>query len=542
MEYVKLKSTFRTAHEFRKAEKLFSIDRNIVKACFIDLVLWAADNREDGNLHGLDDAAIDEICEWSYGPPSMLEVLKGSGLVVHDEYRTLITYWKKFAGDYLAKVKRLPQVWAEDLLQGLRLKNTTDQRNGKYPKQNNGLRDEKYRHNRVEKSRLNREDKYTCTEPRTHPFGDAVSEHEVSPQKKEKEDPHTGPSCSYSLPVDAGRPTLRAGDSSSHVDALSSSADSTDGQLDPLPDTVADDTCYASLGDASLDSTCLKAVQTNEDGSQSTIDIELIPAPRVMSSDASETILEASYQMSVAPARGSANDSQSRDSRAVAMNTLLARQGCTGGQGGDEEVCVDLEVSTHRGIDAVEEGGRRPCTSDNLPLKASETLSLTLADKAMVKRKTKTKDQKDLVARKNEVVDLVVTKNAQMTHCLTRDASRDLSLVGIEPVAVTCRGGKDTYLLTVDQINQWRAAYPSVDVCGELRKAIAWHEANTSKRKTLKGMTRFFTPWSSRCEDKAASRAAYQQAPRLTRKEQLIKETDDALFATVASEKVKWSN
>lgn len=45
---------------------------------------------------------------------------------------------------------------------------------------------------------------------------------------------------------------------------------------------------------------------------------------------------------------------------------------------------------------------------------------------------------------------------------------------------------------------EFGAAYPRVDVLGELRKARAWCVANPSGRKTRRGVTRFLNSWLSR--------------------------------------------
>jgi hypothetical protein len=52
---------------------------------------------------------------------------------------------------------------------------------------------------------------------------------------------------------------------------------------------------------------------------------------------------------------------------------------------------------------------------------------------------------------------------------------------------------------------EWAAAYPAVDVLGEARKALAWINANPTKRKTARGMARFLVSWMSRCQDKGGS-------------------------------------
>jgi hypothetical protein len=56
--------------------------------------------------------------------------------------------------------------------------------------------------------------------------------------------------------------------------------------------------------------------------------------------------------------------------------------------------------------------------------------------------------------------------------------------------------------LTQSQIDKWREAYPSLDILGECKKALAWIEANPEKRKTAKGMKTFLVNWLNRSQDR----------------------------------------
>ena len=61
-----------------------------------------------------------------------------------------------------------------------------------------------------------------------------------------------------------------------------------------------------------------------------------------------------------------------------------------------------------------------------------------------------------------------------------------------------CQGKVTTWALTYAQVEAWAELYPSTDVQGECRKALAWVEANTSRRKTANGMAKFLVGWLNR--------------------------------------------
>ena len=63
--------------------------------------------------------------------------------------------------------------------------------------------------------------------------------------------------------------------------------------------------------------------------------------------------------------------------------------------------------------------------------------------------------------------------------------------------------GKDgpSWHLREDQVKQWRALYPNLDVLGEARQALAWIDADLSRRKTARGMTKFLVAWFNRSVD-----------------------------------------
>ena len=49
-----------------------------------------------------------------------------------------------------------------------------------------------------------------------------------------------------------------------------------------------------------------------------------------------------------------------------------------------------------------------------------------------------------------------------------------------------------------DEIPEWHAAFPAVDVLQQLAAMRAWLLANPTRRKTAKGMRRFIVAWLER--------------------------------------------
>lgn len=52
-----------------------------------------------------------------------------------------------------------------------------------------------------------------------------------------------------------------------------------------------------------------------------------------------------------------------------------------------------------------------------------------------------------------------------------------------------------------DDIRLWKETYPAVDVKQELKKIVAWLDANPQRRKTKGGMKKFINSWLSKAQD-----------------------------------------
>lgn len=58
------------------------------------------------------------------------------------------------------------------------------------------------------------------------------------------------------------------------------------------------------------------------------------------------------------------------------------------------------------------------------------------------------------------------------------------------------------YEFSLEQIAEWKTAYPAVDVPAQLRKMRAWALSNPAKKKTLRGISRFANQWLAKEQDR----------------------------------------
>lgn len=68
------------------------------------------------------------------------------------------------------------------------------------------------------------------------------------------------------------------------------------------------------------------------------------------------------------------------------------------------------------------------------------------------------------------------------------------------------------YPVTENQITDWQASYPAVDVAQELREMRSWSQANPSNRKTIKGVNAFIVRWLGREQDRGGKVASKQSS------------------------------
>lgn len=70
-----------------------------------------------------------------------------------------------------------------------------------------------------------------------------------------------------------------------------------------------------------------------------------------------------------------------------------------------------------------------------------------------------------------------------------------------------------TWELTREQLSEWSMCYPDFNVLAEVRKALAWIEANPTKRKTARGMPRFLVNWLNHANDRPRPSAGPRASP-----------------------------
>ena len=56
------------------------------------------------------------------------------------------------------------------------------------------------------------------------------------------------------------------------------------------------------------------------------------------------------------------------------------------------------------------------------------------------------------------------------------------------------------------QLAHWRELFPDLDLLAEARRALAWIEADPTRRKTAGGMTKFLVSWFNRTVDSTRTR------------------------------------
>lgn len=76
---------------------------------------------------------------------------------------------------------------------------------------------------------------------------------------------------------------------------------------------------------------------------------------------------------------------------------------------------------------------------------------------------------------------------------------------GPPPVLSFILVDKSEYGVEQDQVDRWAEQFPAVDVPQQLRAMQAWLEANPTKRKTRRGITRFIVNWLSKEQDRGGS-------------------------------------
>jgi len=77
---------------------------------------------------------------------------------------------------------------------------------------------------------------------------------------------------------------------------------------------------------------------------------------------------------------------------------------------------------------------------------------------------------------------------------------------GTGNVAITLTlNDKTEHPVYEEQVQQWAALYPAVNVIQQLRNMKGWLDSNPSKRKTKRGILKFINAWLARMQDKGGT-------------------------------------
>lgn len=83
-----------------------------------------------------------------------------------------------------------------------------------------------------------------------------------------------------------------------------------------------------------------------------------------------------------------------------------------------------------------------------------------------------------------------------------KDQGEDSGAASTPPAIAIPLIDKTEFPITVAQVEEWKLAYPAVDVMQQLREMRVWSQANPAKRKTARGIAAFVTRWLGGEQDK----------------------------------------
>jgi|GEM_PF-1873881 len=105
------------------------------------------------------------------------------------------------------------------------------------------------------------------------------------------------------------------------------------------------------------------------------------------------------------------------------------------------------------------------------------------------------------------------SSTARSCHSTDRERKQDRTPVVVELVL----NDGATHSVTTAERDRLAGQFPAVDVDAELRKMEAWCDANSTRRKTRRGIRRFVANWLARAQDRGGSPMA-RTDPRDTRR------------------------
>lgn len=101
-----------------------------------------------------------------------------------------------------------------------------------------------------------------------------------------------------------------------------------------------------------------------------------------------------------------------------------------------------------------------------------------------------------------------------LVACKPRQRPKPQPVPSDPVMAFPVRGGGPDWILGQAQIDEWREAFPALDVLGQCRAALAWVKASPGRQKTHSGMARFLVGWLNR----TTNRGQRQQVQHLGRR------------------------
>jgi hypothetical protein len=93
------------------------------------------------------------------------------------------------------------------------------------------------------------------------------------------------------------------------------------------------------------------------------------------------------------------------------------------------------------------------------------------------------------------------TETESWSECAEPREDARSTPVDLPLVEFPCDGSPRRWALTPSIAQELHEAFPSQDILGEARKALAWVRASPERRKTARGMRRFLTGWIGRAQD-----------------------------------------
>lgn len=136
-------------------------------------------------------------------------------------------------------------------------------------------------------------------------------------------------------------------------------------------------------------------------------------------------------------------------------------------------------------------------------------------------RRDNAASRRDITQAEAEVEVEVDQIGKNVSFALSADSTKpdaDEALHGSVPVLTfhTVGTKAKSWALMSHQVSAWIEAYPDTPVLAECRKALAWIEADSSRRKTAKGMPKFLVGWLNRATDRGGGGGRAAHDPRVS--------------------------